>query len=288
MTMRDPRLGSSYEVGLPAGTLRYHEAGTGRPIVFVHGYLVNANLWRKLVPLLSERFRCITPDWPLGSHLVPMNRDADLSPPGIARMIADFLDALELRDVILFGNDSGGAYSQLTAATYPERVGRLVLSSCETPNCTWPPTPGGFPLLKWTAVHPATYRALYQVLRFPGTWRWRNTYGWLAKYPIDTATLRSYIDPVLSDPRIRYDGRKAIGSVGERYSRAAAATLVEKFKKPVDFLWAADDHVFPLAHATAYADRLGTQVGLVPDSYTYVAEDQPETVAKEGLARWQQ
>ncbi|TDO66563.1 pimeloyl-ACP methyl ester carboxylesterase [Kribbella sp. VKM Ac-2571] len=285
---RDARLGTAYEVELPAGTLRYHAVGDGPPIVFVHGYLVNANLWRKLVPLLAGQFRCITPDWPLGSHLVPMNRDADLSPPGIATLIADFLIALDLRDVILFGNDSGGAYSQLAAATYPERIGRLVLASCETPDCTWPPTPGGFPLLKRTAVHPLTYRALYQVLRWPGSWRWRNTYGWLAKYPIDDVTMRSYIDPVLNDSAIRYDGRKAIGSVDERYSRGAAATLVEEFGKPVDLLWAGEDHVFPTAHATAYAERLGTRVHLIPDSFTYVAEDRPELVAREGLARWQQ
>jgi pimeloyl-ACP methyl ester carboxylesterase len=266
--------------------VQYYEAGDGPPIVFVHGYLVNANLWRKVVPLLSGRFRCITPDWPLGSHLVPMNRDADLSPPGIAKVIGDFLGALELREVILFGNDSGGAYSQLAAATYPDRIARLVLSSCETPDCTWPPTPGGFSLLKRTAVHPLTYRALYQVLRFPATWRWRNTYGWLAKYPIDDATMRSYVGPVLDDPAIRHDGRKAIGSVDERYSRDAAAGLVQDFDKPIDFLWAAEDRVFPPAHATAYAERLGTSVQLIPDSFTYVAEDQPELVAKEGLARW--
>jgi pimeloyl-ACP methyl ester carboxylesterase len=284
---RDARLGTAYDVELPAGTLQYHSVGDGPPIVFVHGYLVNANLWRKVVPLLSRQFRCITPDWPLGSHLVPMHRDADLSPPGIAALIADFLAALDLREVILFGNDSGGAYSQLAAATYPERVGRLVLASCETPDCTWPPTPGGFPLLKRTAVHPLTYRALYQVLRWPGSWRWRNTYGWLAKYPIDEVTMRSYLDPVLNDAAIRHDGRKAIGSVDERYTRAAAATLVAEFGKPVDLLWAADDHVFPPAHATTYAERLETRVQLIPDSYTYLTEDQPELVAKEGLARWQ-
>ncbi|WP_350281601.1 alpha/beta hydrolase [Kribbella sp. HUAS MG21] len=286
--MRDPRLGTSREVELPAGTLRYHEAGAGRPIVFVHGYLVNANLWRKVVPLLSEHFRCLTPDLPLGSHLLPVNRDADLTPPGMAKLIADFLDALGLDDVVLFGNDSGGAYSQLTAATYPERVGRLVLSSCETPQCTWPPTPGGFPLLKWTAVHPAPYRALYQVLRFPKTWRWRNTYGWLAKYPIDAATMRSFIDPVLTDPAIRHDGRKAIGAVDARYTRAAAQTLAGNFHKPVDFLWAAEDHVFPLTHATPYADQLGADLHLIPDAYTYVTEDNPEAVAKQGLTLWQQ
>ncbi|WP_344232771.1 alpha/beta hydrolase [Kribbella hippodromi] len=259
--------------------MSYHERGTGPPIVFVHGYLVNANIWRKVVPLLSDHFRCLTPDWPLGSHLTPVNRDADLSPPGIARMIADFIEALQLRDVILFGNDSGGAYSQLAAANHPERIGSLVLASCETPDCTWPPTPGGFPLLKRTAVHPLTYRALYQVLRAPTAWRWRNTYGWLAKYPIDRLTMRSYVDPVLNSSAIRYDGRKAISSVDERFTRSAATSLTTTFGKPIHLIWASADRVFPLAGARRYADSLGASLRTVGDSYTYLTEDQPELTA---------
>ncbi|WP_199435198.1 alpha/beta fold hydrolase [Qaidamihabitans albus] len=78
---RDTRLGAAREVELPSGTVRYHDAGTGPVLVFVHGYLVNANVWRKVVPPLAGHFRCITPDWPLGSHTVPMRRDADLTPP---------------------------------------------------------------------------------------------------------------------------------------------------------------------------------------------------------------
>lgn len=278
-TWRDPALGRAHEVTLPSGTIRYHDNGTGPVLVFVHGYLVNANLWRKLVPLLTDRFRCITPDWPLGAHLVAMNRDADLSPPGMAAVIARFLDALDLRDVTLVGNDSGGAYSQITAAHHPERLAGLILNTCETPDCTWPPTPGGFGLLKATAAHPATYRALYQVLRIRRTWRWRNTYGWLAKYPVDARVMESYIGPVLTDATIRVDGRKAIGSVSARYSRAAAAQVAEDFRKPVLLAWAAEDHVFPLANARRFATTLDAPLHTIADSYTYTAEDQPQRTA---------
>lgn len=278
-TVRDPRLGEPHEVGLPSGTVRYHDVGTGPVIVFVHGYLVNANIWRKLVPRLADDFRCITPDWPLGSHVVPMRRDADLTPPGIARVIAQFLEALNLNAVTLVGNDSGGAYSQIAAANHPERIARLVLNTCETPECTWPPTPGGFGLLKATAAHPASYRALYQVLRVRRTWRWRNAYGWLAKYPIDASAMHSFIGPVLTDPAIRHDGRKAIRSVSARYSRAAADHLAAHFTKPVLLAWAAEDHVFPLAHAQRFAARLNAPLQTIRDSYTYTAEDQPERTA---------
>ncbi|WP_406277738.1 alpha/beta hydrolase [Nocardia sp. NBC_00881] len=278
-TWRAPSLGERREVDLSSGTVVYHDAGSGPVLVFVHGYLVNANIWRKLVPLLTNEFRCLTPDWPLGSHLIPMRREANLTPIGIAGMIAEFLEALDLRAVTLVGNDSGGAYSQIAAARHPDRLARLVLTDCETPDCTWPPTPGGFGLLKATAAHPASYRALYQVLRVRRTWRWRNTYGRLAKYPINGRVMNSYIRPVLNDPAIRVDGRKAIGSVSARFSRAAAEELATRFDKPVLLAWAAEDPVFPLDHARRFAIRLDAPLMTIADSYTYIAEDQPARTA---------
>src|SRR5688500_18689891 len=119
------------EVRLKQGVVRYREVGSGPPLVFVHGLLVNGELWRKVVPLLSGSYRCIVPDWPLGSHAVALEPDAELSPVGVAALIADFLAALELKGVTLVGNDSGGALCQLVATRHPERLGRLVLTTCD-------------------------------------------------------------------------------------------------------------------------------------------------------------
>ncbi|GAA5132280.1 hypothetical protein GCM10023320_56700 [Pseudonocardia adelaidensis] len=289
-TWRDPRLGPAHEVRLPAGPIRYHDAGRGPVLVFVHGYLVNANIWRKLVPLLAGGYRCIAVDWPLGSHPVPMAPGAYLSPPGVARLVGDFLDALDLHDVTLVGNDSGGAYAQIAATERPERIARLVLNSCETPDCSWPPGPGGFGLLKAAARRSAarcvaarrsaTHRALYQPLRLPVTWRLPNTYGWLAKRPIDAQVMRIYVRPVLTRPAIRDDGRKAICAVSPHFTRAAAAELRRSFGKPVLLAWAGQDRVFPLEHAERYATALGAELRTIADAYTYTAEDQPGRTAE--------
>src|SRR5689334_9762337 len=100
-------LGEEREVRLGAGTIRYRERGQGRPVVFAHGFLTNADLWRNVVPPLAQEWRCIAPDWPLGSHTVAMERGADLTPHGVARLVAEFLAALDLEDVVLVGNDTG-------------------------------------------------------------------------------------------------------------------------------------------------------------------------------------
>src|SRR5580765_7539809 len=129
---RSPLLGTARTVTLRQGRVDCFERGQGRPIVFAHGWLANANLWRHVVDALAARHRCIALDLPFGSHRVPLDPTADLTPSGCGALIADVLEALALDDVTLVGTDSGGAYSQIATAARPERIGRLVLNGCET------------------------------------------------------------------------------------------------------------------------------------------------------------
>jgi pimeloyl-ACP methyl ester carboxylesterase len=118
-------------VDLPHDALHYQQVGSGAPIVFLHGYLMGANLWDPVVQRLASEFRCITPELPFGAHPTPMRPDADLTTAGLGRLVADFLQALGLREVALVGNDSGGAIAQVVAARHPQRLGGLVLASCD-------------------------------------------------------------------------------------------------------------------------------------------------------------
>src|SRR5690242_4445172 len=140
------------ELTIPQGTIRYREAGTGAPIVLIHGLLVNGGLWQEVMPRLAQDFRVIVPDLPLGSHELPMNRGTDLSPLGLARIIEAFLSGLGLEDVTLVGNDTGGALCQLVVVHHPERIGRLVLTPCDAFE--------NFP--------PAMFRPLLAAARVPG------------------------------------------------------------------------------------------------------------------------
>src|ERR1700680_30549 len=118
-------------IDLSAGTILYDDVGSGPTLLFVHGLLVNSLLWRKVVPELSDRFRCITPDWPLGSHSMPMKPGAELGLRAVARLIEEFMEALDLRDVILIGNDTGGALCQMVAAWHPDPLAGRVLTPCD-------------------------------------------------------------------------------------------------------------------------------------------------------------
>ena len=128
---RSPELGERREIGVPGGRIRVFERGEGPPVVFAHGVLVNANLWRKVVPQVSRAARCITLDLPLGSHELPMGESADLGADGLASIIASALEELGLEDATLVGSDTGGALTQIVATTRPQRLGGIVLLSCD-------------------------------------------------------------------------------------------------------------------------------------------------------------
>ena len=116
---RAPELGPARTLDMANGwRIRAHVTGEGPPIVFVHGALVNANLWRKVVPRL-DGFTRVSLDLPLGSHLEALPRKPTLDVPALAELIADALEALDLRDAIVVGNDTGGGLTQIAAATKP-------------------------------------------------------------------------------------------------------------------------------------------------------------------------
>src|SRR5437660_5840710 len=163
---------------LPQGVVRYRELGQGEPIVLVHGLLVNSMLWADVAELLASDFRVIAPDLPLGSHELPMSPGTDLTPPGLAAIIAAFLDALDLEGVTLVGNDTGGALCQLVAVEHPERLARLVLTPCDAYENFLPPM---FRPLQYAARIPGAVFAIGHSMRVPVARRLPIAYGWVTK-----------------------------------------------------------------------------------------------------------
>jgi pimeloyl-ACP methyl ester carboxylesterase len=262
--------GERRTVDLPQGTVEYHDVGAGDPVLFVHGAFVNGDLWRDVAGPLSATHRCLVPTLPLGGHRVPVDADADLTPGGLADLLAAFLDALEVERVTLVGNDTGGALCQVFLARYPERVERLVLTNCDAFE--------RFPPL---AARPFTLGA-----RVPGlvdlfgrslgsvTVR-RLAFRLLAKGPIEDDVLAGYVDALGRDPGVRRDLRKALLGVAPRYTLDAAETF-ESFDRPVLLVWAPEDPIFPLADAERLAAAFpDARLERVADAYALVPEDRP-------------
>jgi pimeloyl-ACP methyl ester carboxylesterase len=243
----------------------------------VHGLLVDGRLWRKVTPLLEDRFRCIVPELPLGSHPEPLNPDADLSPPGLARIVAGFLEGLDLRDVTLVGNDTGGAISQITAANHSDRIGRLLLTNCDAFENFLPPA---FRPLQWAAKVPGGLTGMMAGMRFAALRRLPIAYGWLIKRDFAGAPTREWVDPYLTNKGIRRDTIKVLRAIDPKYTLEAAEKL-RTFDSPAMLAWAVEDRFFKLSFAERLAETIpGATLERIEDSYTFVSEDQPERLAE--------
>ncbi|MEU4251724.1 alpha/beta fold hydrolase [Amycolatopsis sp. NPDC026612] len=278
MPNRSETLGREHRVRVPAGELRYCERGTGAPVVFVHGVLTNAELWRKVVPdVAAAGFQCLAPDLPLGSHDIPMRADADLSPVGQADVIADFLDALDLHDVTLVANDTGGALTQILLSQRPERVGRVVLTPSDCFEYFFPPI---FKALPPLARIPGSMAVLGQLLRIRALYGLPILFGWVVKRPLPDAVAQAYLAPLRKSAGVRRDLRKLLREVHPRHTLAAAEAL-RTFDRPVLLAWAPEDKLFPIRLAHRLAALLpNAKLVEVPDSYTFLPEDQPAVLAR--------
>lgn len=276
MNALEQTLGPAQEARLEAGPVEYRERGQGRPLVFVHGIALHGGFWRKVVPELAGEHRCIVPTLPLGGHRLPMRPDADLSPPGLAALIAELLASLELDDAVVVANDTGGALAQILVTTRPERVGALVLTPCDAFQHF---LPWQFRSLQILAHVPGATWQTAQLLRAAPLRRSALGFGLLTKHGLPDDVSDSYVEPLRRSAEVRRDLTKVLKAIRRRHTLEAAERL-PSFHAPTLIAWAAEDKVFPVEDARKLAELLpAARLELVEDSLTYIPEDQPQRLA---------
>jgi pimeloyl-ACP methyl ester carboxylesterase len=267
------------ETELSAGAIRYEDTGGKGPVVVLcHGLLMAASLWDAVVAELGPGVRCVRPTLPLGAHRRPMRAEADLSLRGQVRLLAEFLERLELEEVTLVFNDWCGA-QLLVAEGWDGRVGRLVLASCETYDNYPPGLPGRVAAL--AARLPGGLAAVLKPLRFKALRRLPMTFGLMSKRPIPDELFNQWLEPALTNAAIRRDLRKYAGDTRQgRRQLVKANSRLAGFGKPVLVVWAAEDKVMPTAAgrrlATSFPDSHFIEI---PDSRTLIPIDQPRALA---------
>ncbi|MDQ0114794.1 alpha/beta fold hydrolase [Paenibacillus harenae] len=265
------------EAYVEAGIIRYKDQGTGQAILFLHGALSNGNTWRKVIPAISKSFRCIVPDLPLGGHSIPLDPETDLTPTGLANLLKQFLDVLGLDDIILVGNDTGGAYAQVFTMSYPEKVSKLVL--CNTDAFEIFP-PKQFSLLKIGVNIPGFTFLMAQLFRIKPLLKTSMVLG-LLSHTLSKEVLHTlYIHNFIHYKGVRADFSKVVRGWSPDVTRQAAEKL-SFFNKPVLVIWGADDKkLFPVELGERiFSIFPDARFELVKNALTYVQEDQPEVFA---------
>ncbi|MDT3445683.1 MULTISPECIES: alpha/beta fold hydrolase [unclassified Pseudofrankia] len=272
-------------IDLPQGQVWYRAAGPQPsdlpPVVFVHGLLVDGQLWTAAADLLARQgVRSYAPTLPLGAHPVPMSPDADLSPRGVARLVLDLIAALDLRDVTLVGNDTGGAIVQFVLDTDPTRIGRVVLTNCDAFDA-FPPPP--FTTLVRALRHPALVAAMVPGLRSARLRHGRLGFGPLSGRPFDPELTKAWVRP-LADGRVRRDVAKLARGIDPK-ELLDVSTRLDKIDRPVHLLWGDGDRFFTVDFGRRLADAFrDATFETVAGGRTFVPLDHPDRLAAAVLA----
>jgi len=267
------------QLTLATGTVDYEDTGGAGPvIVLVHGLLMDASLYDDVVADLARDHRCIVPTLPLGAHRHGAAEDADLSLRGIARLVAELLERLDLRDVTLVGNDTGGAIVQLLMADGAERVGRVVLASCDAFD-NFPPGLTGRTLVRTGKLPPALFGLFMQQMRLKPVRRLPLAFGWLTRR--GDATVARWMQPLLHRPEIRRDTVRVLRAIAaDRGLLVDVAERLPAFDRPTLIVWAGEDRVMPPEHGRRLAELLPQgRLVEVDDSDTLIPLDRPEALA---------
>ena len=262
-------------IELSAGTTEYHDEGEGPVVVCLHGLLADARLYEPFARSLGSDIRVVRPELPLGCHRVPMNPDAPLAPTNVAGLVVEFLEALDLNEVTLIGNDSGGAISQMVATTAPERLARLVLTPSDAFE-VFPPWM--FSYFRVLPRIPGGIWATSQMMRLGALRRLPMAYGRLGKR-LDSSLTGDWMSALRASSAVRRDVAKVLRGVKPSVMRATSTALAD-FDRPTLLVWGDDDFGFRLSLAERLLAVLpNAELCVLEDATVFLPLDQPEALA---------
>ncbi|ORA19897.1 alpha/beta fold hydrolase [Mycobacterium arosiense] len=257
----------------------YIDVGSGSPIVFVHGAYVTHALWADVIARLADAHRCVAPTFPFGAQRRPVGEDVDLGVVAAGRRIANLLAELDLHDVTLVANDTGGGIviAALGDTTLDwGRVSRLVLTNCDSYE-HFPPK-GFAPLVRLCRLSRAVGAAALWILTTPpGRALFAHS---VTRDGIDASRQRAIFGGFLDSAVVRREAARFTAGLHPRYT-VAATEAISSWANPVLIAWGTKDKLFPIAHARRLADGFtNATLREIEGSSTYVMLDRPGPTAE--------
>lgn len=233
------------------GRISYMEQGAGPVALFVHGVLLNAHLWRYQLANLSDVRRCIAVDL-LAHGDTEIAPDQDVSVTANAKMLKEFLGALNIDQVDLVGNDSGGGIAQIFAALYPECVRSLALTDCDVHD-NWPPE--AFKPFLTVASNGGLRGTLEAMLADKNIYR--QALGPAYEHPdqISDDSIETYLRPLRRTEQRTRDLQRFLAAFDNKHTVAVEARL-KTLNAPTLIVWGTDDVYFDVKWSRWLADTI--------------------------------
>jgi len=274
-----------HSVQTASGRISYVEQGSGPVALFVHGVLLNSHLWRHQLADLSDIRRSIAVDL-LAHGDTEIAPGQDVSVTANAKMLKEFLDALNIDQVDLVGNDSGGGISQIFAALYPERVRSLTLTDCDTHD-NWPPE--AFKPFLAMAAGGGLRGTLDAMLTDKNIYRSPQALGPAYEHPeqLSDESIETYLRPFVKNPQRTHDLERFLAAFDNKHTLAIEPQL-KTLKAPTLIVWGTDDVYFPVKWSHWLAENIpGTRRRVeFKGARIFFPEERWEEFDKELRAHW--
>jgi pimeloyl-ACP methyl ester carboxylesterase len=275
-----------HSIQAASGRISYTEQGTGPVALFVHGVLLNGHLWRHQLADLSDIRRCIAVDL-LAHGDTEIAPDQDVSVTANAKMLKEFPDALNIDQVDLVGNDSGGGIAQIFAALYPERVRSLTLTDCDTHD-NWPPA--AFKPFLAMAAAGGLRGTLDAMLSDKSVYRSPQALGPAYEHPerLSDDSIEEYLRPLVRTEQRTRDLQRFLAAFDNKHTLAIEARL-KRLRAPTLIAWGTDDVYFDVKWSHWLAENIpGTRRRVeFKGARIFFPEERWEEFNKELRAHWQ-
>jgi pimeloyl-ACP methyl ester carboxylesterase len=231
--------------------------GTGRPALFVHGLATSSYLWRNVIEGVKENHRCVAIDLPLHGQ-TPAEPGQDLSLPGLADFVAECCNELELADIDLVANDTGGAIAQVFAVSRPQRLHTLTLTNCETHNNV---PPRGLRAAYWLARGEQAFgthllaRLAPMRVRTAASRRRFYRFGYEDSAYLSDDIAQAWLDPLMNNKEAATRYLRMFTSIRARDLLAIESALLE-FCIPTLIVWGTADKFFDRKWAYRLRDTI--------------------------------
>jgi pimeloyl-ACP methyl ester carboxylesterase len=258
-------------ISLGQGDVAYVDQGNTREGVpaalFVHGVLVNADIWRNVFWNVADMRRCIGPDLP-AHGATPLPTDAaDLSLHGLAAMLDELCQRLGLAQVDLVANDTGGAVAQVFAARYSERIRTLTLTNCDVHDNFPPEAFKPFVELAATGEFGPLVAAMAGDLALARSGAGFGM-GYARPDQLPDDVLASYLGPFVPD---QGRGLERLLTASSAAELMAVEPLLAELRAPVQVAWGTGDAFFGPEWAERLAEMIPgvERVTLVPEAMLF-------------------
>jgi pimeloyl-ACP methyl ester carboxylesterase len=240
-------------------SIHYLRAGSGAPVVLLHGWPEFSTVWKHNLPTLAEHFDVIAPDLRgFGkTHRKGPRREGGTPPELLAGDLREFLDALGLARVAIVSHDVGAFVAQAFAQASPERVSALFFFNVPYPGigARWF-EPGHIGEIWYQSFHQKEMAAaLVGSSREACRVYFRHfLQHWSYRKDAFDADLETWVDNFLSNGNIQggFDWYTGVAAYRRRIATGQAPVL-PKIKAPTRVLWGRHDPIIKFE----WADKLG-------------------------------